>query len=50
MAAHAGTDRNDRSHKRGRDGCRSALQRPVNDGLLLLVGTQQLTIRVDLDR
>ena len=26
------------------------LQRPVNDGLLLLVGTQQLTIRVDLDR
>ncbi len=26
------------------------LARPVNDGLLLLVGTQQLTIRVDLDR
>lgn len=26
------------------------LGRPVNDALLLLVGTQQLTIRVDLDR
>jgi len=26
------------------------LKRPVNDGLLLLIGTQQLTIRVDLDR
>ncbi len=26
------------------------LGRPVNDGLLLLIGTQQLTIRVDLDR
>ena len=26
------------------------LNRPVNDGLLLLIGTQQLTIRVDLDR
>ncbi len=26
------------------------LRRPVNDSLLRLVGTQQLTIRVDLDR
>lgn len=26
------------------------LRRPVNDSVLLLVGTQQLTIRVDLER
>jgi deazaflavin-dependent oxidoreductase (nitroreductase family) len=26
------------------------LRRPVNDSLLLLVGTQQLTIRIDLER
>jgi len=28
----------------------ASFNRPVNDGLLLLIGTQQLTIRVDLDR